>query len=209
MAYYLGKDVGVVLTTEDATHGMTVALSSNLYTLAAANPGATIGPLANPNFDTSTGLVSNLTGVDIGIGTMDEDTVFMGANTPLKAEVRKETTVTLTKKKNSAAFDVMFNGDSTGNLGRYGVDSNNALIGGLAQPGALHDTTFGFRIFIQLKDGEEVLCIRNAQMTAHTITLNADGTQEETIEFTSMVNPKIFADSADGGLDVVTPTGEF
>ena len=209
MAYYLGKDVGVVLTTEDATHGMTVALSSNLYTLAAANPGATIGPLANPNFDTSTGLVSNLTGVDIGIGTMDEDTVFMGANTPLKAEVRKETTLTLTKKKNSAAFDVMFNGDSTGNLGRYVVDSNAALIGGLAQPGALHDSTFGFRIFIQLKDGEEVLCIRNAQMTAHTMTLNADGTQEETIEFTSMVNPKIFADSADGGLDVVTPTGEF
>lgn len=209
MAYYLGKDVGVVLTTEDATHGMTVALSSNLYTLAAANPGATIGSLANPNFDTSTGLVSNLTGVDIGIGTMDEDTVFMGANTPLKAEVRKETTVTLTKKKNSAAFDVMFNGDSTGNLGRYGVDSGNDLIGGLAQPGALHDSTFGLRIFIQLKDGSEVLCIRNAQMTAHTMTLNADGTQEETIEFTSMVNPNIFADSTDGGLDRVTPTGEF
>ena len=209
MAYYLGKDVGVVLTTEDATHGMTVAVSSNVYTLAAASPGATIGPLDNPNFDTSTGLVSNLTGVDIGIGTMDEDTVFMGANTPLKAEVRKETTVTLTKKKNSAAFDVMFNGDSTGNLGRYGVDSGNALIGGLAQPGALHDSTFGFRIFIQLKDGEEVLCIRNAQMTAHTMTLNADGTQEETIEFTSMVNPNIFADSLDDGCDRPTPVGEF
>jgi len=209
MAYYLGKDVGVVLTTEDATHGMTVAVSSNLYTLAAATPGATIGNLDNPNFDTSTGLVSNLTGVDVGIGTMDEDTVFMGANTPLKAEVRKETTVTLTKKKNSAAFDVMFNGDSTGNLGRYGVDSGNALIGGLTQPGARHDATFGFRIFIQLKDGEEVLCIRNAQMTAHTMTLNADGTQEETIEFTSMVNPNIFQDSLDDGCDRPTPVGEF
>ena len=209
MAYYLGKDVGVVLTTEDATHGMTVALTSNLYTLAAASPGSTIGNLDNPNFDTSTGLVSNLTGVDVGIGTMDEDTVFMGANTPLKAEIRKETTVTLTKKKNSAAFDVMFNGDSTGNLGRYGVDSGNALIGGLAQPGARHDATFGFRIFIQLKDGEEVLCIRNAQMTAHTMTLNADGTQEETIEFTSMVNPNIFQDSLDDGCDRPTPVGEF
>ena len=154
-------------------------------------------------------MVSNLTGVDVGIGTMDEDTVFMGANTPLKAEIRKETTVTLTKKKNSAAFDVMFNGDSNGNLGRYGVDSGNALIGGLAQPGARHDATFGFRIFIQLKDGEEVLCIRNAQMTAHTITLNADGTQEETIEFTSMVNPNIFQDSLDDGCDRPTPVGEF
>ena len=53
------------------------------------------------------------------------------------------------------------------------------------------------------------MCIRNAQMTGHTITLNADGTQEETIEFTSMVNPNIFADSTDGGLDRVTPVGEF
>ena len=66
----------------------------------------------------------------------------------------------------------MFNGDEDGDIGRYGVDSNNALIGGLAQPGALHNSTFGFRIFIQLKDGEEVLCIRNAQMTAHTMTQN-------------------------------------
>ena len=209
MAYYLGKDVGVVLTTEDATHGMTVAVASNLYTLSSAAPGATIGKLANPDFDTSTGLVSNLTGVDVGIGTMDEDTVFMGANTPLKAEVRKETTVTLTKKKNSAAFDVMFNGDSTGNLGRYGVDSNNALIGGLAQPGALHNSTFGFRVFVALKNGSEILCIRNAQMTAHTMTLNADGTQEETIEFTSMVNPVIFESATDDGLDVPTPIGDF
>jgi hypothetical protein len=46
-------------------------------------------------------------------------------------------------------------------------------------------------------------------MTAHTMTLNADGTQEETIEFTSMVNPNIFQDSLDDGCDRPTPVGEF
>jgi len=209
MAYYLGKDVGVVLTTEDTTNGVTVAVASNVYTVASANPGATIGPLTNPNFDTATGLVSNLTGVDVGIGTTDEETVFMGANTPLKAEVHKETTITLTKKKNSAAFDIMFNGDESGDIARWGIDSNNALITGLAQPGALHNTVFGYRIFIALKAGSEILAIRNAQMTGHSTTLNADGTQEETIEFTSQVNPKIFQGANDDGIDTPTAEGDF
>ena len=143
MAYYLGKDVGVVLTTEDATYGMTVSVSSNEYALASANPGATIGPLANPNFDTSTGVISNLTGVDVGIGSTDEDVVFMGANTPLKAEVHKETTITLTKKKNSAAFDVIFNGDGS-DVGRWGV-TGSSVRGGLTEP----NVSFGFRCFLQ------------------------------------------------------------
>lgn len=209
MAYYLGKDVGVVLTTEDATYGVTVAVASNVYTVAHANPGATIGPLANPNFDTSTGLVSNLTGVDIGIGSTDEDVVFMGANTPLKAEIHKETTVTLTKKKNSAAFDVMFAGDEDGTIARYGVKDAGALYGGLEQPGDDYAYTFGYRIFVALKAGSEILAIRNAQMTSHTVSLNADGTQEETIEFTSQVNPKIFHATTDGGLDTATTAGDF
>ena len=209
MAYYLGKDVGVVLTTEDATHGVTVAVASNVYTVASADPGATIGPLTNPNFDTSTGLVSNLTGVDVGIGSTDEDVVFMGANTPLKAEIHKETTVTLTKKKNSAAFDVMFSGDEDGTLARYGVKNDNSLYGGLEQPGSDYYYSFGYRIFIALKSGSEILAIRNAQMTSHTVSLNADGTQEETIEFTSQVNPKIFHNPNDDGIDTATTAGDF
>jgi len=207
MAYYLGKDVGVVLTTENASYGMTVSVGAtdDTYALASVNPGATIGPLANPNFDTSTGVISNLTGVDVGIGSTDEDVVFMGANTPLKAEVHKETTISLTKKKNSAAFDVLFNGDgSNGNIGRWGV-TGSSVRDGLTEP----DVTFGFRCFIQLKGAAEILAIRNAQMTGHTISLNADGTQEETIEFTSQVNPFIYTGSSDGGLDRATPATEL
>ena len=203
MAYYLGKDVGVVLTTEDATYGMTVSVSSNEYALSSANPGATIGPLANPNFDTSTGVISNLTGVDVGIGSTDEDVVFMGANTPLKAEVHKETTITLTKKKNSAAFDVIFNGDGS-DVGRWGV-TGSSVRGGLTEP----NVSFGFRCFLQLKGSAEILAIRNAQMTSHTVSLNADGTQEETIELTSQVNPFIYTDTSAGGLDRATSATEL
>ena len=39
--------------------------------------------------------------------------------------------------------------------------------------------------------------MRNAQITAHTVTLNADGTTEETLEMISMVQPLIKAAVAD------------
>jgi len=48
---------------------------------------------------------------------------------------------------------------------------------------------------VQLKSGEEVLTIRNACIQAHTITLNSDGTSEETMEFMSYVDPVVGASS--------------
>ena len=207
MAYYLGKDVGVVVKTE-ANYGLTVSGNNGVTT---ADPGATIGKLANPDFDSSVGLISNLTGVDLGIGTNDEDVSFMGANTPLKAEVRKETTVTLTKKKDSPVFDLIFSGGEGAGSGftqgvRWGVKTGGATVyDGLEEP----STDFGYRVFVQLKGAAEILAIRNAQMTAHTVSLNADGTQEETIEFTSQVQPLIFAATGSGGLDTATGAGEL
>ena len=204
MAYYLGKDVGVVVKTE-ANYGLTVSGNNGI---ATADPGATIGKLHDPNFDNSVGLISNLTGVDLGIGTNDEDVSFMGANTPLKAEVRKETTVTLTKKKDSPVFDLIFSGapDNFTNGVRWGVKTGGASIyDGLEEP----STDFGYRVFVQLKAGSEILAIRNCQMTGHTISLNADGTQEETIEFTSQVNPMIYAASSSTGLSRATLSSEL
>ena len=203
MAYYLGKDVGVVVKTE-ANYGLTVSAGNAVTT---ADPGATIGKLANPDFDSSVGLISNLTGVDLGIGTNDEDVSFMGANTPLKAEVRKETTVTLTKKKDSPVFDLLFVGDSNETNGcRWGVKTGGASVyDGLEEP----STDFGYRVFVQLKGAVEILAVRNAQMTSHTVSLNADGTQEETIEFTSQVNPLIYAASGSTGLSRATLASEL
>ena len=126
----------------------------------------------------------------------------------MKAEIHKETTVSLTKKKNSTAFDAIFSGDTDGDIGRWGVSGGGSvhIRDGLTEP---NNSGFGFRLYIQLKAATEVFVVRNAQMTSHSVSLNADGTQEETIEFTSQVNPQIFAASNSAGTAVQTPSGEF
>jgi len=202
MAYYLGKDVSVLIHTE-SDRGISID-SDNVLTTETV--GTAIPDLATTvTFDSGTGLISNLTGVDLGIGSTDEDVVFMGANTPLKAEVHKETTVSLTKKKDSPTFDVIFSGDTSGNIARWGVKAGGAFYDGLEIP----LVTFGYRLYVQLKGSTEIFTVYNAQISGHTVTLNADGTQEETIEFTAQVNPQLFAASGNPGLTTATDAGDL
>ena len=200
MAYFLGKDVLMIIRTEDTTYGIDVSASGTLATSASPS---TIKNLSVPVF-TSGDVIGDLTGLDLGIGTNDEDVSFMGANTQLKAEVRKETTVTTTTKKKNQVYDVLFNGDVLGSLGRWGV-TGSSFRDGLTEP----DITFGYRIYIALKDGSEIFAIKNAQMTNHTVTLNADGTQEETIEWASQVEPEIFASTGATGIATATTPTEL
>ena len=116
MAYFLGKDVLMIIRTENTTRGIDVTASG---TLDNSGSPTTIKALAAPDF-TTTDVIGDLTGLDLGIGTNDEDVSFMGANTQLKAEVRKETTVTTTTKKKNQVYDVLFNGDVLGNIDRWG-----------------------------------------------------------------------------------------
>ena len=44
-----------------------------------------------------------------------------------------------------------------------------------------------------MKSTEEVFTVPNCQITAHSVTLNADGTTEETMEFISQETPTIGA----------------
>jgi hypothetical protein len=53
--------------------------------------------------------------------------------------------------------------------------------------------TFGYQVEITLLTGTEVFKVPNAQITGHTVSLNADGTTEETIEFMSQEDPVIAA----------------
>ena len=188
MAYFLGSDVKVTLTTENSTNGLLVASGSgDLYALtAAADPANGINQRGDATLGTGSALV-DVTGLDLGIGAMDEDVSYLGHRTPLKAEVHKETTVSLTQKRKNAVFDVIYSGDSSGDIGRWGVNESNALADGLTEP----DTNYGFRLCIFIKGGKECFTVRNAGLTGHTITLNADGTQEETLDFTSQVEPVI------------------
>jgi hypothetical protein len=177
MAYFLGRDVSVVLKAGDDV-GVTAA-------------GALAYDDSGVQFADTTGVtVSDVTGVDLGIGVTDEDITYMGSKTVLKAEIKKETTVSLTRKKKDNVWDVVFNG-----LCRWGAASN-APISSLVQPTTISDsggtaTTYGYQILITLKASEEVFKVPNAVITGHSVSLNADGTTEETLEFVSYEDPVI------------------
>ena len=209
MAYFLGSDVEVIITTELAGNSVAVTETTNKYTIAregatAPTTGLGINSLNDTNQEFPGDALVDITGVDLGIGAMDEDIDYLGHNTPLKAEIRKNTTLTLTFKRKNVVFDVLFSGDDQGNSGRYGVPGA-ALGTGLAEP----TVDMGYRLVLKLKDSKEFFVVRNCQMTANNITLSPDGTQEQSVEFTSMVAPLIRASVADGQCDLATDPGDI
>jgi len=186
MAYFLGSDVKVALTTESTSYGINVTETTNNYSMAVtATITNGIEELSASTLTTGSALL-DVTGVDLGIGAMDEDIAYLGHRTPLKAEVHKETTVSLSLKKKNGVYDCIFTGDKDGNIGRWGV-TGSALADGLSEP----SIEYGFRLAIHIKGAKECFTVRNAAFTGHSISLNADGTQEETLEFSSQVEPVI------------------
>lgn len=197
MAYFLGRDVTIAITTEEADYGVDVTAGGTKGTYAAA-AGTTdlvfAGPLAQQNTGTDSVFgnqdvtadysneVGDLTGCDLGIGVTDEDITYLGQRSVLKAEIKKETTVSLTRKKSNICWDTIFNDGA-----RWGI-TDSAFFSGLEDPAI---STFGYRVYIKLKNTAEVFMVRNACITGHTISLNADGTTEETIEFMSYIDPLI------------------
>ena len=156
--------------------------------------------------------VPNLTGLDIVISATDEDITYMGKKCVLKAEIKRETTVSLTRKKSDTLWDTVFLGPTaaskgwtgstaeTGQYGaRWGVIEGSAdswyVFNGLAAPSNVTDfdgtdVTFGYRVHIVLKDAAGVISVPGCTITGHTVSLNADGTTEEKLEFISNVTPK-------------------
>ena len=217
MTYFLGRDVVVAITTEDVAYGIDAAVNSGAKAIFTNNDGPSAstdinfaGPMLDGNaadspvsgdsanstiFGTQEATdgsgedwsneVKDLTGVDVGIGVPDEDITYMGAKSVLKAEIKKETTVSLTRKKNNGCWDRIFQ------EARYGVKSSTEVHDGLTSP---DQSDFGYRVYIKLKDASEVLTIRGCCLTGHTVSLNADGTSEETMEFMSYLDPLIGAE---------------
>jgi len=193
MTYFLGRDVGVIINTENATYGLSVSAAG---AVTATEAGAAVAARARHGSVFSASGMTDVTGVDLSIGAMDEDISYMGQRTALKAEIKKETNVTLTIKKKNNYWDAIF-----AHPARWGV-SGTAIANGMAQP----TSEFGYRIYVQLKDDKEVFVVRNGSFTSHTVTLNADGTQEETLEFRSLVAPEMFASG--GASQINTSTSE-
>ena len=205
MAYYLGRDIKVYIANESTdqtgfyVHDTTLAIQS-------AGTGATKFAGARGSPMDSACQVTDLTGVDLGIGAVDEDITFMGLRSILKPEIKKQTTLSLPRKKKDAVYDVVFNGDAYGSIrwggtGDLSASSDAKRYTGLEKP----TQQYGYRLHIQLKSSGEIFCIRNATIVGHTVSLNADGVQEETLEFQSHVTPKIVT-SAHGTL---TPADEI
>ena len=200
MAYYLGRDVVVALTTEDTGFGLQVDVTDGgLQTfatgtgledaadlvIAGGRAGAIFGSALGSG-NTYSNEISDLVGVDLSIGVIDEDITYMGQRSVLKAEIKKETTITLTMKKSDERFDIAFNGDGT-NTGRYGIKGTGSFHTGLEDPGV---ADFGYRVYIKLNSGEYFMA-PNCCIQGHTVTLNADGVTEETLEFMTYLDPII------------------
>ena len=225
MAYYLGRDVAVAITTEDAGVGVDVTAAGVLGTFVTndgtsdtvfAGPRTKLNNANSPNTnfsDVSTTVfgtqgegvtadfsneVSDLTACDIGIGASDEDVSYLGKKTTLKVEVKKETSVSLTRKKSNNCWEKVFYG------ARHGVESHPDSFLGNVNPAR---SDYGYRVFVKLRDQSEVFTLNNCCITGHTISLNVDGTTEETLEFMGYTTPVITAGTS--GTDHVADTTVF
>ena len=177
MAFFLGKDVSIKISTENASSGVSVS------TAGVETFPATDGTFASEQVvgSASGAAVTQLTSCELSIGSMDEDISYFGIRSQTKAEIKKETTITLNRKKTSPEWDVIYNDV------RYGT-TGTAAWDGLEEPTVKH----GYRLFITIdnKNGiDEVITVLGSCVQSHTASINTDGTMDETIEFMSYITP--------------------
>ena len=187
MAYFLGRDVSVKIKAGDDV---------------GANTDGTVDvDGSTPLFASTAGTtVTDLTGVDLGIGVTDEDITYMGSRTVLKAEIKKETTITLTRKKKDNVWNVCFN------EARFGINEDgDGLADGRQQPDY---TGYGFRVYLKFATGTsgETFVLPNCCITDYTTSMSPDATQEESITLMSYVDP-IILDGADTTEQVADAAG--
>ena len=187
MAYFLGRDVDVYITTESTLDAGT---NDGVWTTTGATGSATAVEDADADFfayarDHSSYLatgVKDVTGVDVSIGAVDEDITYFGIRSVTKAEIKKETTLSLTAKKSDASWDIIYD------TARYGTNNAGSFTANsLRSP----TVTTGYRIHVVLKSGDEVFSIPGMCVQSHSVSVNADGTSEQTIEFMSYIAPRI------------------
>ena len=147
MAFYTGKEVAVWVThecNESAADNYQLAVIQSstgenqmgiLSTGTTRSPEMFAGPIAQAGH-ANLG-VTDLTGVDISIGAVDEDISYFQTANIGKIEVKKETSVTLTKKMSDKAFLIAYQGkvaaasaeDAVGNHStRWGLKEDNKIL---------------------------------------------------------------------------------
>tara|TARA_R110000824_G_scaffold57251_2_gene155934 strand:+ start:959 stop:1564 length:606 start_codon:yes stop_codon:yes gene_type:complete len=186
MVFFLGKDVTIAVQTEKGNdYGVSVLPAGGGATQVEFPADGSISAGAETFALAGSGTVGKvqpqITAVDVSIGAMDEDISYFGMRSVTKAEIKKETTITITRKKTSEMYDVLFNEV------RFGV-TGAAALDGLEMP----TVTKGYRIFVSM-DGEqgtdEVITIKGCCITGHSVTMGVDGTMDETLELMSYITP--------------------
>ena len=232
MVYFLGRDVTVYIGTETVATDIDIVVSggsadavSNVAIEADGTAGCvTFAQSMAAGTDPSSNWTSqkDITGVDVSIGAMDEDITYIGQKGTGKVQVKNEYTISLTKKKSDNTWDIIFNGptlagdaaDGAGLHGaRWGLDGADKVADGLANPKDYNqggNVEAGYRVFIVMKTGAagESVAFPNCLLTAHTISMNADGTSEETMEFTTQQR-MLTANSGDKLVTGLTATGSY
>jgi hypothetical protein len=116
MVYYLGSDVDLFMTTEHV--GFSVENGANVSAAASGtSTAAGIGTASSNGSiipDRETGLatasrINDVIGIDFTPGTRQEEISYMGKNTNLQAEIKKEIILTVTRKVTDNTFDNLFN----------------------------------------------------------------------------------------------------
>jgi hypothetical protein len=169
--------------------------------------------------------LTDLVGIDISMGTTDEDVSYFGQKSALKSEIKREITVTFTRKKSDSKFQILFNKARDGVLSYTNSTKNildvdsasisstipaantvelySASASGKEQP----SQNFGYRVHVMLKRSGEVLTFQNCCMTGYSVSLNPDGIQEETIEMYGYMKPRVTAAAL--GYVTLTTAGEL
>lgn len=239
MAYFTGRDVKIWVTTEHLVDGVKMTEDGGKKLLdVRVNVNAVGDPVAAQklecivpslgNAGMNVWAMTDITGVDVSIGAQDEDISFMGLRNVGKIEVKKDTSVAITRKKSDAGHTLLFQGKTlaasspttSGNhSARYGLIANAAADAMLISDGTVdpkstkgdmagNNQSFGYRVFVELKpdstgtagDGE-VLVIPNCHFMEYGHTVSNETANEETFTLTSQVKPFIMNGTKAGALD--------
>ena len=233
MAYFTGKDVDVWITTEHLVDCVSVTNNelvvtdqggvSSLADARQTKASSVVFSGALANAGSPQNRMTDVTGCDLSVGATDEDLNFFGLRNVGKIEIKKDTSLTITRKKSNNNNMVVFQGNtnsthspSEGLHGaRWGLINSSGMKiadGSVDPKSTLDDTSpaqrcYGYRVFIELKgttDGTgTVLVIPNCTLMDYSGTIANDAANEESFTLTSMVKPILMNDTkftlADGG----------
>ena len=214
MVYYLGKNISIACESESETYGIspsgTAASAGAKFILPLGSSG--VGDLFE--FDTFANPFQGVVGIDIALENNDEEISYFGANTRVTTQINSKIILTVTRKRGNwtgtyESFGAKF-WDTLYNDCRWGIDTTTSdnLGDGLSN---IKRADFGYRLQLGLKylgagsDTKEVMSVRNAQITDHSVVTQADAIQQETIVFMSEVTPTL----SESGSFTVTPVSDL